>query len=1344
VALQKVQGFVCVGTLGPVIFEAPILLEDFLWPHWPQYPDIFASTQEGLGSAAPLNLYDTNLNNIVLADPSSLQLKDLYPLRFERRENPYNLFGRRFISADGTKARDEGFLSVAKALARAGYVGTAGDDNFYFEIKMDWQMDERFPWDNTTGWSFYNQIDHDGNGIWPNFTKEQTINGACGKSETTHLTVVKDITVSDPKHIYSADCGLRACNALKYNSQQGDYFQVGEVRVPFKLQKVEINLPTEFKINSAVALDYHQGGSVQTSTAITASATTGAITFTNSGGGDFPRIDDQAGNQIAWKMCYDLVKQGTAAPSAYKVPVKYTLTDEFGNTVIRLDTMFINEANPELVLTPLTPTLNNTDGGACAPAYFDFQIQNNTLYAAPNVYFAAQSSAGTVMVDVTDGGNTYTDPIVAADKSVYGGTNIFVKLGTMNAGDIRIVRVFANTNVCADNFDVYADFGCAYPSPLQAVTGSPTIDKTTASYVALAPTIASKPVSDVTVNDLCANKTIEIEVKNTRNTNITKMLAAFKLPANATYVAGTAQMKFPTTGAYAAVNAAGINSFSADSLILTLNSNNPFNTPCGLAGADTATLNTFLLKFDIAFNACPATNVGSVLGNIEGENYCGTKATSRVTVPLYYLGSGGTQNNYTVAGTGTPITICAGIGKPQPIIDTIKITNIGGFGASSGVSSGKDSITVTIPVDPTHFLLTNFAVGAPFSSPTMGTDAFGNTTLRVLIPAGQAIGATAILPLTYDLTPTTANICQPSTTVLCNYSKITSPVLLECAAKSLTCGTISSAIRGTGSNVHTLECCYVNLVLTKTVDSSSVSVKGRSVTFTVKVKNTGANTATDVTVKVTSTIGFTFVSATPSVSYDNVTGIWTVGTINAGAEVTLSITMTADSAGVNYCTAEVMTTDQPDINSTPGNSVAGEDDMARVCVTVPVELCPGQTFTATLPSGSTGIKWYKDNVEIVGQTGTSLVITALGSYKYETNESSCPVAGCCPINVIAGPCACDTTLVLADKTICKGATVDLFAQASGVKGTLTYSTNGTTWAALTSPTNVTPSVTTIYYIKDSLTVWCKDIDTLTITVDDLPVVNAGTAQSICAGSPVTLAGTKSGGATSTTWTGTGTFSSASSLTSTYTPSGASGTETLTLTSNAVGVCPAATSTVVITINPVAIANAGTPKSVCSGSAVALTGSIGGSASSSTWTGGTGTFSNAASPTSTYTPSITSGTETLTLTTNTPTGCPAAVSTVVVTVNGTPDFTLTKPVACPGTGEDVVVTGLTNSVVATTEFKINAGAFRQYPNTGIITGLTAGNYTITIKNAEGCQATKSVTVNSVKPIICVPVTVTRAK
>jgi hypothetical protein len=91
----------------------------------------------------------------------------------------------------------------------------------------------------------------------------------------------------------------------------------------------------------------------------------------------------------------------------------------------------------------------------------------------------------------------------------------------------------------------------------------------------------------------------------------------------------------------------------------------------------------------------------------------------------------------------------------------------------------------------------------------------------------------------------------------------------------------------------------------------------------------------------------------------------------------------------------------------------------------------------------------------------------------------------------------------------------------------------------------------------------------------------------------------------------------------------------------------------ISVTERATASAGTDITMCSGSTINLAGIIGGSATSSTWSASSGTFSDVASLTSTYTPSITSGVVQLTLVTNDPDGagpCTPAVSTFNVTVN----------------------------------------------------------------------------------------------
>ncbi|MBI4750966.1 MAG: hypothetical protein HY774_21000 [Acidobacteria bacterium] len=187
-------------------------------------------------------------------------------------------------------------------------------------------------------------------------------------------------------------------------------------------------------------------------------------------------------------------------------------------------------------------------------------------------------------------------------------------------------------------------------------------------------------------------------------------------------------------------------------------------------------------------------------------------------------------------------------------------------------------------------------------------------------------------------------------------------------------------------------------------------------------------------------------------------------------------------------------------------------------------------------------------------------------------------------------------------------------------------------------------------------------DTVTITITPAATVNAGPDQTICGGSTVSLAGAIGGSAGSATWSGgSGTYTpNFGVLNATYTPSAAeitAGTVTLTLTTNdPAGPCGIASDTVTITINPAAAVNAGPDQAVCaSNSTVTLAGTLGGSATSGTWSGGGGTFvPNNTTLNATYTltaAEIQAGTVILTLTTNDPAGpCGATTDSVTLTIS----------------------------------------------------------------------------------------------
>ena len=103
--------------------------------------------------------------------------------------------------------------------------------------------------------------------------------------------------------------------------------------------------------------------------------------------------------------------------------------------------------------------------------------------------------------------------------------------------------------------------------------------------------------------------------------------------------------------------------------------------------------------------------------------------------------------------------------------------------------------------------------------------------------------------------------------------------------------------------------------MAKTVSNPTPNV-GDTVTFTIKVSNSGPNTATNVSVSDLLPAGLTFVSATPSQGvYNSVTGVWTVGTVTVGATPTLLFRARVASPQAQTNTAAISSADQFDPNT---------------------------------------------------------------------------------------------------------------------------------------------------------------------------------------------------------------------------------------------------------------------------------------------------------------------------------------------------------------------------------------------------------------------------------------------
>ena len=174
---------------------------------------------------------------------------------------------------------------------------------------------------------------------------------------------------------------------------------------------------------------------------------------------------------------------------------------------------------------------------------------------------------------------------------------------------------------------------------------------------------------------------------------------------------------------------------------------------------------------------------------------------------------------------------------------------------------------------------------------------------------------------------------------------------------------------------------YADLSLSKSV-SNATPASGASISYTLSVTNAAASpsTATGVTVLDTLPAGFSFASASGFGTYNSGTGLWTVGSIPPGTTRTLTISGTVvASSGVTIANvAEIAASSVVDLDSTPGNGAASEDDYASASFTVSGTRTAGTPPALICPAGITIHDW--DSVSwTAGTTSASYPLTAIGT-----------------------------------------------------------------------------------------------------------------------------------------------------------------------------------------------------------------------------------------------------------------------------------------------------------------------------------------------------------------------------
>jgi hypothetical protein len=235
---------------------------------------------------------------------------------------------------------------------------------------------------------------------------------------------------------------------------------------------------------------------------------------------------------------------------------------------------------------------------------------------------------------------------------------------------------------------------------------------------------------------------------------------------------------------------------------------------------------------------------------------------------------------------------------------------------------------------------------------------------------------------------------------------------------------------------------------------------------------------------------------------------------------------------------------------------------------------------------------------------------------------------------------------------------------------------------------------------------CTNTDDVVVTVNTLPVVNAGVDQTICEGEAVTLNGTVAGG----TWSGPVTIADGVS----FTPP--AGVHTFTYSVTNVAGCTS-TDDVVVTVNTLPTADAGADQTICEGEAVTLSGNP----TAGTWTGPVTIADGVA-----FTPPV--GIHTFTYSVTNVAGC-TVTNDVIVTVNALPTADAGTDLAvCDG--EEVTLNGTGGTSPTWT------GPVAVTNGTPVVLPVGVHVFNLTITGSNGCTDTDAiqVTVNALPTVV----------
>jgi len=439
-----------------------------------------------------------------------------------------------------------------------------------------------------------------------------------------------------------------------------------------------------------------------------------------------------------------------------------------------------------------------------------------------------------------------------------------------------------------------------------------------------------------------------------------------------------------------------------------------------------------------------------------------------------------------------------------------------------------------------------------------------------------------------------------------------------------------------------------------------------------------------------------------------VTGGTSTYTYNWGGGIT-----TPDRTNLGTGTYTVTVTDSKGCTATASASITVSSNPTVAVNNAAV--CTGGSATLTAnatPAGGT-YSWS------TGATTNSITVSPVTTTGYTITYTSLACGSVTAVGTVA--VANSATVTVSSDTICQGGSATLYATPTVAGGTYSWNTGGT----LDSIT-VSPGTNTSYTVTYTPVGCPAAMGTGSVTVEPIPAVTLAETNPGCShGGVITATGT--GGTAPYEYSlGGGAYQDVDSFTNL-----ASGNYTVVTKDTFGCVSPPQTTT----IAPY------TPLTVSS------------TIDSITCTVTTGTINaTAAGGTSPYQYSINGGAYQ-----NSGTFTGLAAASYTVNVQDAAGCTITETVVIPtastivaqATADAALCNGATDGKVVASasggsspyQYALNGGT---YQNSGTFANLAAGNYTINVKDANGCLATQNVQVSQPSPLVFTSVTATGVK